>query len=83
MVYHTNNERQHATMKAKHATTISLDAKLLEAARKEAKAQRRSLSAQLEVWMEEKLGVRSEEHAPMNRTPFEGMGPEAPGHMPV
>lgn len=72
-VYHTNNERPQATMKAKHATTISLDASLLEAARKEAKAQRRTLSAQLEIWMEEKLGDLPKEFSRMDQTPSEGL----------
>jgi len=39
----------------KQSTTISLDEKLLEAARQEAKSQRRTLSAQLEIWLEEKF----------------------------
>jgi hypothetical protein len=61
MVYHTYIGRQQdpTAMSTKQATTISLDGKLLEAARKEAKAQRRTLSAQLEIWMEEKLSAKA------------------------
>ncbi|MCB1093323.1 MAG: hypothetical protein KDL87_17430 [Verrucomicrobiae bacterium] len=39
----------------KISTTISLDEGLLEAARAFARSERRSLSAQIEAWIEEKL----------------------------
>jgi hypothetical protein len=39
----------------KISTTISLDEQILEEARAFAESERRSFSAQLEVWIEEKL----------------------------
>lgn len=39
----------------KQSTTISISSDLLEAAKAEAKRQRRTLSAQLEHWIDERL----------------------------
>jgi len=39
----------------KNFTTISINGALLEAAKSEALAQRRSFSSQLEIWIEESL----------------------------
>lgn len=39
----------------KISTTVSLDGELLEGARAFARSERRSLSAQIEAWIEEKL----------------------------
>lgn len=43
------------TTTEKQATTISLSRELLEAARRVARQERRTLSAQIEVWMEKHL----------------------------
>lgn len=67
MVYHTNSNetKPMATTKppVKKATTISMDGSLLAAARREAKKQRRTLSAQLENWIEEALIVKEAKSA--------------------
>jgi hypothetical protein len=42
----------------KMTTTISIDKRLLGLARNEAKEQKRSLSAQLEQWLEERFAAR-------------------------
>jgi hypothetical protein len=41
----------------KRTTTISLDGNLLQVAKEKARAERRTLSAQLEIWIEEKLAA--------------------------
>lgn len=41
----------------KVSTTVSIDEEILEAAKGFAKSERRSLSAQIEVWIAEKLNV--------------------------
>lgn len=47
----------------KISTTVSLDEEILEAARAHARAERRSLSAQIEAWIAEKLGLDAEKTA--------------------
>jgi hypothetical protein len=47
----------------KISTTVSLDGELLEGARAFARSERRSLSAQIETWIEEKLS--GDEPAPV------------------
>jgi hypothetical protein len=47
----------------KISTTVSLDEEILEAAKGFAKSERRSLSAQIEVWIAEKLDLPGEEMA--------------------
>lgn len=44
----------------KTATTISINEEILEKAKSAARSERRSLSAQLEVWIAEKLGLELE-----------------------
>lgn len=41
----------------KRSTTISIDGSLLQVARERAREERRTLSAQLELWIEEKLAA--------------------------
>ncbi|MDB6078434.1 MAG: hypothetical protein JWO82_2181 [Akkermansiaceae bacterium] len=41
----------------KRSTTISIDGSLLQVAKEKAREERRTLSAQLELWIEEKLAA--------------------------
>ncbi len=51
----------------KASTTVSLDENLLTKARSIAKGERRTFSAQLEVWIEEKLDERGAAHLQAER----------------
>lgn len=51
----TNKRMSDTNQPEKQATTISLKREILEEARRIAVAERRSLSAQIELWIDEKI----------------------------